>query len=76
MNAYALVGIVAVIVIAVAAIGLKLYGRSQRKLGGSQAVAKGRGKVIENVDKAKRAVHDLDRDSDARDKLRKRHTRD
>jgi hypothetical protein len=59
MNVYALAGIIAGIVIVLGAIGLKLYGRSQRKLGGSQARSKGQEKVIEDVDKAKRAVHDL-----------------
>lgn len=46
-----------------------------RKSGASQSVAKGRGKVIDNVDKAKRAVHDLESDPDKRRKLRERHTR-
>ena len=61
---------------ALGAFAVWLGFRYARKSGASESVAKGRGKVIENVDKAKRAVHDLDRDSDARDKLRKRHTRD
>ncbi len=50
--------------------------RYARKSGASQSVAKGRGKVIKNVDKAKRAVHDLESDPDKRDSVRKRHTRD
>ena len=72
MNTLYLVGLVGLL----GAFAVWLGFRYARKAGASESVAKGRGKVIENVDKAKRAVHDLDRDSDARDKLRKRHTRD
>lgn len=71
MNTLAVYGLLA----ALGALVIWLGFRYARKSGASESVAKGRGKVIENVDKAKRAVHDLDRDSDARDKLRKRHTR-
>ena len=65
MNAYALVGIVAVIVITVAAIGLKLYGRSQRKLGGSQVRSKGLEASVDAAKKGQEIDEDVDSMSDA-----------
>jgi hypothetical protein len=72
VNTVLLYGLVGVIVIFAIWLGF----RYARKAGAFESVAKGRGKVIKNVDKAKRAVDRLDSDPDYRDELRDRRSRD
>ena len=64
--------------VAVAAIlgGLGMYGRSKKAQGTAEAKAKATEKVLENVEKAKRATDRLRSDPSERDKLRSKRTRD
>jgi hypothetical protein len=75
MNALNLTGLLALVGTLVA-FAVWLCFRYARKAGASQARADGMEGVIENVDKAKRAVHRLDADPDYRHRMRERHSRD
>ena len=75
MNALYFLGLLALLG-AVMGLAIWLGLRAARRAGGAEARAKGREEVIENVEKAQRAVHRLDADPEYRRRLRKRHGRD
>lgn len=52
-----------------------LYGRSERKLGGTRAVSEGQERTLDDVQDAKRAKELLDTNPRARKQLHKRFTR-
>lgn len=67
-----------VYIVAAAAAGLALmgWGHMKKREGRSEAIAEGRKKVVENVEKAKKSERDTaDASPDERRKLRDRYTR-